>query len=74
VRNSINQPICIAELQLVWHDASTDSQLASARLYFRPEDTPAGRLGNHGQVSYLYNYFQGFLFHFSRLDLPFWGL
>ncbi|PFX32546.1 AT-rich interactive domain-containing protein 5B [Stylophora pistillata] len=54
VRNSTDQPICIAELQLVWYDASTDSQLASARLYFRPEDTPAGRLANHGQDELLY--------------------
>ncbi|XP_068745185.1 AT-rich interactive domain-containing protein 5B-like isoform X1 [Montipora capricornis] len=54
VKNSISEPICIAELQLVWHDASTDSKLASARLYFRPEDTPTGRLPSHGQDELLY--------------------
>lgn len=71
MRNSTNQPICIAELQLVWHDASTDNQLASARLYFRPEDTPIGRLPNHGQVTFLYIYFPGILIYFLRLDLAF---
>lgn len=54
MKNSINEPICIAELQLVWYDASSDSKLASARLYFRPEDTPIGRLPNHGQDELLY--------------------
>ena len=64
MKNSINEPICIAELQLVWYDASSDSKLASARLYFRPEDTPIGRLPNHGQVRNLYVYFSGISFNF----------
>lgn len=53
MRNSNNSPICIAELQLIWHDASSDSKLASARLYFKPENTPFGRLSIHGKVIFL---------------------
>lgn len=51
MRNSKDRPICIAELQLVWHDANTGNQLASARLYFRPEATPGGRQNSHGKVN-----------------------
>ena len=67
MKNSISEPICIAELQLVWHDASTDSKLASARLYFRPEDTLTGRLPSHGQVRNLWIYFSGISFNFLAL-------
>ena len=56
MKNSSTQPICIAELQLVWYDASTDSKLASARLYFKPEDTPEGRRNNHGEVIYFHKF------------------
>ncbi|XP_031563672.1 uncharacterized protein LOC116299183 [Actinia tenebrosa] len=54
VRNSEDRPICIAELQLIWHDASIDSKLASARLYFKPENTPLGRHSIHGKDELLY--------------------
>lgn len=43
-------PICIAELQLVWEDKHSSSELASLRLYFLPECTPDGRLPSHGEV------------------------
>ncbi|EDO49242.1 predicted protein, partial [Nematostella vectensis] len=54
VRKAVNLPICIAELQLIWHDSGCDSKLASARLYFKPEDTPQGRLSIHGKDELLY--------------------
>ncbi|XP_028391433.1 uncharacterized protein LOC114516216 [Dendronephthya gigantea] len=54
IRNSKDRPICIAEFQLLWHDANTDNKLASARLYFRPESTPGGRQGCHGKDELLY--------------------
>ncbi|XP_052227861.1 AT-rich interactive domain-containing protein 5B-like isoform X3 [Dreissena polymorpha] len=49
-------PICIAELQLVWEDKHSSSELASVRLYFLPECTPDGRLPSHGEDEVLAYY------------------
>ncbi|KAI0238606.1 AT-rich interactive domain-containing protein 5B [Lamellibrachia satsuma] len=44
-------PVCIGDVQLVWHHKNHDGQpLCSVRLYFLPEDTPDGRLACHGEV------------------------
>lgn len=45
-------PICIGELQLVWEDKASSTDLASVRLYFLPECTPDGRQPNHGEVNF----------------------
>ena len=50
VRRDKSQPICIAEFQLIWENIKDGSKLATVKLYFRPEDTPAGRLPQHGEV------------------------
>ncbi|PWA14588.1 hypothetical protein CCH79_00017602 [Gambusia affinis] len=42
-------PICIAEVTLLWEDQARRHLLASARLYFLPEDTPKGRTREHGE-------------------------
>ena len=44
-------PVCIGELQLLWHDKHSGQDLSSTRLYYLPETTPAGRTPQHGQVS-----------------------
>ncbi|XP_052771370.1 AT-rich interactive domain-containing protein 5B-like isoform X1 [Mya arenaria] len=49
-------PICIAELQLVWEEKHSSSDLASVRLYFLPECTPDGRQPNHGEDEVLAYY------------------
>lgn len=43
-------PICIAELQLLWEERTTKQLLSSSKLYFLPEDTPLGRTVSHGEV------------------------
>nr|XP_015205414.1 PREDICTED: AT-rich interactive domain-containing protein 5B-like isoform X2 [Lepisosteus oculatus] len=43
------EPVCIAEVTLLWEDQSQRHLLASSRLYFLPEDTPKGRTGEHGE-------------------------
>ncbi|XP_047234885.1 AT-rich interactive domain-containing protein 5B isoform X2 [Girardinichthys multiradiatus] len=42
-------PVCIAEVTLLWEDQARCHLLASARLYFLPEDTPKGRTREHGE-------------------------
>ncbi|KAM4726907.1 AT-rich interactive domain-containing protein 5B [Anableps anableps] len=42
-------PVCIAEVTLLWEDQARRHLLASARLYFLPEDTPKGRTREHGE-------------------------
>nr|XP_023700851.1 AT-rich interactive domain-containing protein 5B-like isoform X1 [Paramormyrops kingsleyae] len=49
VRCAPHEPACIAELTLLWEDREQRHQLASSRLYFLPEDTPKGRMGEHGE-------------------------
>ncbi|XP_056302214.1 AT-rich interactive domain-containing protein 5B [Danio aesculapii] len=43
------EPICIAEVTLLWEDQTQRHLLASSRLYFLPEDTPKGRAVEHGE-------------------------
>jgi len=45
-------PVCVGELQLLWHDKHSGQDLSSTRLYYLPETTPAGRTAQHGQVGY----------------------
>ncbi len=45
------EPVCIAEVTLLWEDQTQRHLLASSRLYFLPEDTPRGRAVEHGEVS-----------------------
>ncbi|XP_041122410.1 AT-rich interactive domain-containing protein 5B-like [Polyodon spathula] len=49
VRCGPKEPVCLAELTLLWEDQAQHHLLASARLYFLPEDTPKGRSGEHGE-------------------------
>ncbi|KAJ8372693.1 hypothetical protein AAFF_G00280220 [Aldrovandia affinis] len=49
VRCKPGDPICIAELQLLWEERTTKQLLSSSKLYFLPEDTPQGRAVNHGE-------------------------
>ncbi|KAG9265907.1 AT-rich interactive domain-containing protein 5B-like [Astyanax mexicanus] len=49
VRCGPQEPICIAEVTLLWEDQKQGHLLASSRLYFLPEDTPKGRTGEHGE-------------------------
>ncbi|XP_062376278.1 AT-rich interactive domain-containing protein 5B-like [Sardina pilchardus] len=49
VRCTPEDPICVAELQLLWEERTTKQLLSSSKLYFLPEDTPAGRTVNHGE-------------------------
>ena len=51
VRCTPEDPICIAELQLLWEERTTKQLLSSSKLYFLPEDTPSGRTVNHGEVT-----------------------
>ncbi|MFT7805785.1 AT-rich interactive domain-containing protein 5B-like [Arapaima gigas] len=49
VRCKPEDPICIAELQLLWEDKASKQLLSSSKLYFLPEDTPQGRTVSHGE-------------------------
>ncbi|XP_037637624.1 AT-rich interactive domain-containing protein 5B [Sebastes umbrosus] len=49
VRCKPEDPICIAELQLLWEERTSKQLLSSSKLYFLPEDTPQGRTGTHGE-------------------------
>ncbi|KAG2455939.1 ARI5B protein, partial [Polypterus senegalus] len=49
VRCSPKEPVCIAEIALLWEDQEQQYPLASCRLYFLPEDTPKGRSREHGE-------------------------
>ncbi|XP_060912112.1 AT-rich interactive domain-containing protein 5B isoform X2 [Labrus mixtus] len=49
IRCGPQDPVCIAEVTLLWEDQTRRHLLASARLYFLPEDTPRGRTREHGE-------------------------
>ncbi|XP_031428087.1 AT-rich interactive domain-containing protein 5B isoform X3 [Clupea harengus] len=49
VRCGPQEPVCIAEVTLLWEDQAQRHLLASSRLYFLPEDTPKGRTRDHGE-------------------------
>lgn len=49
VRCQPEDPICIAELQLLWEERTSKQLLSSSKLYFLPEDTPLGRSTDHGE-------------------------
>ncbi|KAL2094706.1 hypothetical protein ACEWY4_009425 [Coilia grayii] len=49
VRCGPQEPVCIAEVTLLWEDQAQRHLLASSRLYFLPEDTPRGRTRDHGE-------------------------
>nr|XP_033796560.1 AT-rich interactive domain-containing protein 5B isoform X1 [Geotrypetes seraphini] len=49
VRCKPADPICIAELQLLWEERTSKQLLSSSKLYFLPEDTPLGRNSDHGK-------------------------
>uniref|UniRef100_A0A8C7N4R1 Zgc:77151 n=1 Tax=Oncorhynchus kisutch TaxID=8019 RepID=A0A8C7N4R1_ONCKI len=49
VRCGPQEPVCIAEVTLLWEDLAQRHLLASSRLYFLPEDTPKGRTREHGE-------------------------
>ncbi|KAK5908739.1 hypothetical protein CgunFtcFv8_016772 [Champsocephalus gunnari] len=49
VRCKPEDPICIAELQLLWEERTSKQLLSSSKLYFLPEDTPQGRTATHGE-------------------------
>lgn len=49
IRCSPEDPVCLAEVTLLWEDQTQRHLLASARLYFLPEDTPNGRTRDHGE-------------------------
>ncbi|XP_023675315.2 uncharacterized protein [Paramormyrops kingsleyae] len=53
VRFGPQDPVCIAELTLLWEDQAQRHLLSSSRLYFLPEDTPKGRTGEHGEEEVL---------------------
>jgi hypothetical protein len=50
VRCRPGEPLCIAELQLLWEERTRKQLLSSSKLYFLPEDTPQGRTVSHGEV------------------------
>ncbi|CAJ0926572.1 unnamed protein product [Ranitomeya imitator] len=50
VRCAPGEPVCIAELQLLWEERTSGQLLSSSKLYFLPEDTPVGRSSDHGEV------------------------
>ncbi len=50
VRCKAGEPVCIAELQLLWEERTSKQLLSSSKLYFLPEDTPRGRNVTHGEV------------------------
>ncbi|KAM4704270.1 AT-rich interactive domain-containing protein 5B isoform 2-T2 [Rhinophrynus dorsalis] len=49
VRCKPGDPVCIAELQLLWEERTSRQLLSSSKLYFLPEDTPLGRNSDHGE-------------------------
>ncbi|XP_051256868.1 AT-rich interactive domain-containing protein 5B [Dicentrarchus labrax] len=49
IRCGPQDPVCIAEVTLLWEDQTRHHLLASTRLYFLPEDTPKGRTREHGE-------------------------
>ncbi|XP_011482624.1 AT-rich interactive domain-containing protein 5B [Oryzias latipes] len=49
VRCKPEDPICIAELQLLWEERTSKQLLSSSKLYFLPEDIPQGRTVAHGE-------------------------
>ncbi|KAF4077626.1 hypothetical protein AMELA_G00210130 [Ameiurus melas] len=49
VRFGPQEPVCIAEITLLWEDQRQRHPLASSRLYYLPEDTPKGRTKEHGE-------------------------
>ncbi|XP_044154281.1 AT-rich interactive domain-containing protein 5B isoform X1 [Bufo gargarizans] len=49
VRCKPEDPICIAELQLLWEERTSKQLLSSSKLYFLPQDTPLGRSTDHGE-------------------------
>ncbi|XP_073335235.1 uncharacterized protein [Pagrus major] len=49
IRCGPQDPVCIAEVTLLWEDQTRRHLLASTRLYFLPEDTPKGRTREHGE-------------------------
>ncbi|XP_010895973.2 AT-rich interactive domain-containing protein 5B isoform X2 [Esox lucius] len=49
VRCKPGEPLCIAELQLLWEERTSKQLLSSSKLYFLPEDTPQGRTVSHGE-------------------------
>ncbi|XP_060795574.1 AT-rich interactive domain-containing protein 5B [Neoarius graeffei] len=49
VRCKPEDPVCIAELQLLWEERTSKQLLSSSKLYFLPEDTPQGRAVSHGE-------------------------
>ncbi|XP_061595142.1 AT-rich interactive domain-containing protein 5B [Cololabis saira] len=49
IRCGPQDPVCIAEVTLLWEDQARRHLLASVRLYFLPEDTPKGRTREHGE-------------------------
>lgn len=49
VRCKPEEPICIAELQLLWEERTSKQLLSSSKLYFLPQDTPQGRTVTHGE-------------------------
>uniref|UniRef100_A0AAR2J6Z8 AT-rich interaction domain 5B n=1 Tax=Pygocentrus nattereri TaxID=42514 RepID=A0AAR2J6Z8_PYGNA len=49
VRCKPEDPVCIAELQLLWEERTSKQLLSSSKLYFLPEDTPQGRSVAHGE-------------------------
>lgn len=50
VRCKPDEPVCVAELQLLWEERTSGQLLSSSKLYFLPEDTPQGRGVSHGEV------------------------
>lgn len=49
IRCGPEEPVCLAEVTLLWEEQTQRHPLASARLYFLPEDTPKGRTRDHGE-------------------------
>ncbi|XP_063163828.1 AT-rich interactive domain-containing protein 5B [Candoia aspera] len=49
VRCRPEDPVCVAELQLLWEERTSRQLLSSSKLYFLPEDTPQGRRSDHGE-------------------------
>ncbi|XP_041749915.1 AT-rich interactive domain-containing protein 5B-like isoform X1 [Coregonus clupeaformis] len=49
VRCGPQEPVCVAEVTLLWEDQAQHHLLASSTLYFLPEDTPKGRTREHGE-------------------------
>ncbi|CAL8363473.1 unnamed protein product [Lota lota] len=49
IRRGPQEPVCIAEVTLLWEEQGQHPLLASSRLYFLPEDTPKGRTRQHGE-------------------------